>query len=207
MSDTRTDPAALRGSSRDWWARIEVDAPAGVLLRAMVPQDADGVLAVHGDPRVYTLDPHETHPNVEHSRTFIAPMLAHWKQHGFGYWAVLVPPDWWPAGVSGVVASDGDRVFAGLGGVQHHTVAGRPVLNVYFRFAPAVHRRGLASTVLSWSAQVAPHVASGVDLVVRTRPANTAARKATERAGYLDEGLEPGTTDMQFLRLTAPRPD
>ena len=187
---------------RGWWARIEVERPAGVLLREVALQDAHGVLAVHGDPRVYTLDPHETHPHLEHSRTFLAPMLDHWRRHRFGYWSVLAPRNWWPAGVAGALPSDGDRVFAGLGGVQHHKVAERPVLNVYFRFAPQVHRRGLASMVLSWSAQMAPHVASGVDLVVRTRPANTAARKAAERAGFLDEGLEPGTTDMQLLRLT-----
>ena len=41
---------------------------------------------------------------------------------------------------------------------------------------------------------------AGCDVVVRTRPANAAARRVAERAGYVDEGLEPGTTDMQLLR-------
>lgn len=174
-----------------------------MLFRAVTPADAPGVLSVHGDPRVYTLDPHETHSDVAHSRRFIAPMIEHWKRRTFGYWVVLVPADWWPEGVPGDVAGDADRVHAGLGGVQRHLVAGQPVLNVYFRLAPAVQGRGLAGRVVDAAARMAPEVTPGVDLVVRTRPANSAARRVAERAGFVDEGLEPGTTDMQLLRLPA----
>jgi len=97
-------------------------------------------------------------------------------------------------------------VHAGLGGIHHHTIAGVPVLNVYFRFGPEVQGRGLAGAVVAEAIRMAPHVAPDVDLVVRTRPANAAARRVAERAGFVDEGLEPGTTDMQLLRLSAVRP-
>ena len=186
-----------------WWRRIE--AGGGVLLRELSPGDDAGVLSVHGDPRVYTLDPAERHRDLEHSRRFIAPMVDHWRKHGFGYWAVLAPAGWWPEGVPGGEESDGPRVHAGLGGVHHHAIGGEPVLNVYFRFAPAVQGRGLARLVLAEAVRMAPSVAPGVDIVVRTRPANVAARRAAERAGFVDEGLEPGTSDMQLLRLAAPR--
>jgi ribosomal-protein-alanine N-acetyltransferase len=134
--DDETRPRA------EWWHHLEADNR--VLLRELPPADAAGVLSVHGDARVYTLDPHETHRDLA-----------------------------------------------------------RAVLNVYFRFAPAVRGRGLAGLVLAEAVRMAPHVAPGVDIVVRTRPANAAARRA-ERAGFVDEGLEPGTTDMQLLRLPAP---
>ena len=46
---------------------------------------------------------------------------------------------------------------------------------------------------------------------IRTSPTRFApeaqgrgARRVAERAGYVDEGLEPGTTDMQLLRLVSP---
>lgn len=185
-----------------WWHRIE--QPGGVLLRRLTADDAPGVLAVHGDPRVYVHDPHETHPDLAHTRQFLAPMVEHWAAHGFGYWVVLLGASCWPDGVPGADAADDGRVVAGLGGVQHHRVDGQPVLNVYFRFAPETQGRGLAGTVLRQVAILAQEVAPGCDVVVRTRPANAAARRVALRAGYVDEGLEPGTTDMQLLRLVSP---
>lgn len=182
-------------------ARIET--PGGIVLRRPVEADAPGVFAVHSDPAVYVFDPQETHPDVEHSARFLAPMITHWAEHGFGYWAVLVPTAEWRGGVPGMVSDDGDRVIAGLGGIQTHTLQGTPVLNVYYRFAVATQGRGLAGAVVQHALALAPQVAPGRDVVVRTRPANAVARHVAERAGFVDEGLEPGTTDMQLLRCPA----
>ena len=190
------------GTVVPWWHRIE--QPDGVLLRRLTADDAPGVRAVHGDPRVYVHDPHETHPDLAHTRQFLAPMVEHWAAHGFGYWVVLLPASSWPGGVLGAGVADDGRVVAGLGGVQHHQVDGQPVLNVYFRLAPETQGRGLAGAVLRQVAIVAPEVAPGRDVVVRTRPANAAARRVALRAGYVDEGLEPETTDMRLLRLVSP---
>lgn len=192
-----------RRAQQDTWSHLE--PRDGVLLRSLVPDDAAGVLSVHGDERVYTLDPHERHPDLAHSQRFITPMVEHWQSHGFGYWTVLAPLDWWPEGVPGPDPRDGSRIHAGLGGIATHAIQGVPVLNVYFRFAPAVQGRGLAGLVLAEAARMAPYVAPGGDIVVRTRPANAAARRVAERAGFVDEGLEPGTADMQLLRLSAAR--
>ena len=72
----------------------------GVRLRQPTEDDAPGVLSVHGDPRVYVHDPQEVQADLEDARRFLAPMLRHWAEHGFGYWTVLVPREWWPAGVA-----------------------------------------------------------------------------------------------------------
>jgi RimJ/RimL family protein N-acetyltransferase len=173
-----------------------VESRDGLLLRAMVPDDAAGVLAVHGDPQVYEFDPAETHADIEQSRRSMAPIIDHWSRHGFGYWSVLVPRTWWPEGV----AQEGDLVYAGVGGIQHHTMGEEPVLNVYFRLAPAVQGRGIAGRILETAVRMAERVAAGLDIVLRTRPGNATARRVGERAGFIDEGLEPGTDDMQLLR-------
>jgi len=86
------------------WRHVELEN--GVLLRELALDDAAGVLSVHGDSRVYTLDPHEIHRDLAHSSGFIAPMIVHWRRHGFGYWTVLVPRDWWPEGVPGDLPGD-----------------------------------------------------------------------------------------------------
>jgi ribosomal-protein-alanine N-acetyltransferase len=183
------------------WARVEGDD--GVLLRRPGPEDAPGVFSVHGDPRVYSLDLQELHTDVAVSADFLVPIVDHWDRHGFGYWTVLVPRSWWPGGTPGPGPDDGDRVNGGLGGIRHHVLSGQPALNVYYRFAPAVQGRGLARQVLDQVIAMAPVAAPGADLVVRTRPANAVARKVAERAGFVDEGLEPGTSDMQLLRRAA----
>src|SRR5690606_26993819 len=140
------------------------------------------------------------------SREFLRPHVQHWASYGFGYWAVLVPRPMWEEGPAGAGDLDGDRVFAGVGGIRHHTVAGQRALNVYFRLAPEVQGHGIAGRIVDAAVALAGHAAPGIDLVVRTRPANTAARRVAERAGFIDEGDEPGTTDMRLLRLTRTEP-
>lgn len=180
------------------WARIE--ATGGVVLRRPTAADRLGLFRVHADPAVYAYDPHETHTDLRHTDLLLAPVLAHWATHGFGYWSVLAPRAFTDGAGPGDGGEGGDPVIVGLGGIQHRTVSGHPALNVYFRFAPAAQGRGLARTLLREVHSLAPIVAPGTDVVVRTRPANAAARHVAERAGFVDEGLEPGTTDMQLLR-------
>lgn len=87
--------SAAASPDRDW-RRLEADD--GLLLRAVTMDDAERVLAVHGDPRVYTLDPADLHRNVRQSREFLRPHVQHWASYGFGYWAVLVPRPMWEGG-------------------------------------------------------------------------------------------------------------
>ncbi len=192
------DTDAPMGTVRSW---ALIGAGHGVMLRRVEPADSLGVFAVHRDPRVYVFDPHEAHPDLSHTERFLDPMIDHWSAHGFGYWTVLLADEMWPDGTRGLFPGDVGYKIAGLGGIQHHKVADQPVLNVYFRFAPEVQGRGLATTVLQHAIDVASHVAPDVDLVIRTRPANVAARRVAERAGFIDEGLEPGDPAMQLLRL------
>lgn len=184
-----------------------VDAGDGVVLRRPVAEDAAGVLAVHGDPRVYEHDPHLTQADLASAQSFLVEPLEHWDRWGFGFWTVLVPATWWPGGVPGPLPTDDGRVHAGLAGIRHHVMVDEPVLNVYFRLAPQVQGRGLAGRLVRAAAQMASQVAPGVDLVVRTRPANGAARRVAERGGFVDEGLEPGDPGMRLLRLAARAPD
>lgn len=184
-------------SGGPFWERMPM--PDGLLLRRPSPADVDGVFAVHRDPAVYRHDPQEVHPDPEHTARFLAPMLAHWAEHGFGYWTVLVPSEVWPDGEPGAADEDEGRVVAGLGGIQRRPFGDRTVLNVYYRLAPAAQGRGIAGAVIRRSVDIAPFVAPGLDLVVRSRPANTVARHVAERAGFQNRGAEPGVANMQLL--------
>lgn len=145
--------------------------PATASCCEPVAEDAPGVLAVHGDPRVYELDPHEAQRDLADAERFLAPILRHWDEWGFGYWTVLVDRELWPDGIPGPLRDDGARVNVGLGGVQRYTLAGALVLNVYFRLAPAVHSHGIAGRIVQAALVLAPGLAPGADVVARTRPA------------------------------------
>jgi ribosomal-protein-alanine N-acetyltransferase len=193
-----------KASSTRFWT--DVAAPNGVLLREIdLDGDVSGVHRVHADPRVYVYDPDETHPDLEHTRNFLTPFRAHWDRHGFGYWTVLIPGTWWPAGVEASGARDDGRRIAGLGGIESFELLGVAVLNVYFRLAPEGQGRGLGTLILDAALTCAAEVRPGLDVVVRTRPANIAARRTAERAGFVDEGTVAGDTSMQLLRRRPPQ--
>jgi len=179
-----------------------VEAAAGVLLRRPIPADVAGLFAVHGHPSVYTLDPTERHRDLAHTRGWMEPFLADWERGDLGYWTVLVPREWWADGQAGPADEDGERVIAGMGGIRFHQIGPDDrALNVYFRLAPAVHGRGLAGIIVDEAITQAGRLAPGVDLVVRTRPANGAARRVAERAGFVDQGIVTAEPGMQRLRL------
>jgi [ribosomal protein S5]-alanine N-acetyltransferase len=104
---------------------------AGWRVRRPTEGDLDDVFRIHGDPRTNVHNPAGPDADLAASRRRLAEWLAHWAEHGFGYWAV---------------ESDAGRVI-GFSGVRTETWRGRPVLNLYYRFAPEVWGRGIASAV------------------------------------------------------------
>lgn len=181
-----------------------LELPTGVLLRRPVATDVPALLAVHGDPAAYQLDPDDRHTDADFTARWLAPIIKHWDVHGFGYWTVLVPQQCWPGGPVGTATDDAGRVVAGMGGVRRHFTPGQElVLNVYFRFAPAARGRGLAGLVVRHGGSVGRARLPGVDLVIRTRPANVAARHVAQREGFTDHGIDPAEPGMQLLRRSA----
>jgi ribosomal-protein-alanine N-acetyltransferase len=167
----------------------------GIVLRRPTTADIPGIFAVHGDPQSYQFDPQETHRDPEFTAGWLAPILQHWDEHRFGYWTALVPAGVLPTGV-----------IAGMGGIRFHRTSGEQVLNVYFRFASAARGRGLAGSLLTAAIDWAADNLPGTDLVIRTRPANAAALRVGERAGFADDGLDPDDPTMVILRLRQPQP-
>lgn len=192
------DVAGDQESASNPWCAVHL--PQGVLLRDIGNDDAPGLYLIHGNPLAYAHDPSETHPHLEHTRAFLAPFRAHWDTFGFGYWTALAPEPWWPSGAEGARTHDDGRRIVGLGGIQTFDLQGTRVLNAYFRLAPEVQGRGLGTLVLRAALACAAAVEPHLDVVVRTRPANIAARRTARRVGFADEGTVPGDTTMQLLR-------
>jgi len=99
-------------------------------LRQPVPGDLPEVFRVHGDPATQRFNPDGPDLDLTASGRRLNEWLAHWSDHGFGYWTVC---------------SSVDAEVIGFGGVRLEEWAGAPVLNLYYRLAPSAWGRGIAT--------------------------------------------------------------
>jgi ribosomal-protein-alanine N-acetyltransferase len=149
-----------------------------VVLRRPLLDDAVALHAVESDPEVWRLHPHLRPVRVDQTQKALVEVLDHWQQHGFGYWIV----------------EDRGRVV-GSGGIRQFDMDGEPVLNVYYRLAPDVQGRGIASFILQTALDLAQQVQPDLPVVVRTDVRNLAAQRVAEKAGFVPAEMEAGVED------------
>jgi RimJ/RimL family protein N-acetyltransferase len=139
-----------------------------LLLRAVSDSDVDAWFAIHGDPATYRFHP----SGVTRSRAEAAAQLAdsqrEWTELGFGFWAVNRAAE--------------ERVI-GFGGLTRRMFRERPVLNTYYRFAPSAWGHGYATEMAGAALGLAQRLLPDMPVIVRTRPANVAARAVAEKLG------------------------
>ncbi len=146
-------------------------------LRRPEPGDVAAILAVHSDPRTVTHNRSDALATLAEAEELFGRWDDHWERHGFGYW---------------VVRSRDSPPQLGFCGVKVAQLRGRPVLNLFYRFAPASWGRGVASeaatAVVRWAEEAEP----GRPVIARVRPDNVASQRVAVRAGlvraeHLDE--------------------
>ncbi|MFJ9771377.1 GNAT family N-acetyltransferase [Kitasatospora sp. NPDC101157] len=155
-------------------------------LRRPTEGDVDAVLAVHRDPAACLHNPSDALATRSEAEERYGRWDALWQARGFGYWTVR---------------ARGAAPVLGFCGVKPMELAGRPVLNLFYRFAPAAWGRGFATeaatAVVRWSAANVP----GLPLIARVRPDNlpsqgVALRAGLRRAEHLDG---PGCDGLDWI--------
>ncbi|MBY8859058.1 GNAT family N-acetyltransferase [Nocardia sp. CA2R105] len=141
------------------------------LLRP-VPADAEAILRICGvtEPWVTIV------PNLAAAQRLYTEWDEHWRQHGYGYWAVRAHAD--------------DTVL-GFCGIRSMTMPAGPALNLFYRLDPATRGRGFAAEA---AAAVVAHARTHLPelpVIARIQPTNAASHRVAERAGlsraeYLD---------------------
>jgi len=149
-------------------------------LRRPTADDVDAILAVHSDPRACAHNPSDALATRAEAEDLYQRWDNHWLRHGFGYWVV---------GES--------QETLGFCGVKFMRMPERPVLNLFYRFAPSAWGRGFASeaatAVVRWvTANVSDH-----PVIARVRPDNVASQRVAVKAGlarapHLDREGEDG---------------
>lgn len=145
-----------------------------VALRPPTTDDAEAFHRVESDVRLWTLYPELCPATRTETDEKLEWMIEHWNAHGFGTWLVEL-----------------DGVVVGSGGPRFHDLDGEQVVNVYYRISPDAQGLGIATSIVDAVLAMAPRVAPGVAVVIRTDPRNVAARRVAEKCGFSYVGDEP----------------
>jgi len=141
-----------------------------LVLRRLRPTDLDAVFAIHADPRTNAFNPRGPDRTLDDARERLAGWIAHWDEHGFGYWAIERRDQPGVIGVGGVQLRDG-------------------VLNLYYRFAVEAWGHGFATEMAEAARGFARQ--DGRRLVALIRPDNAPSIKVAERIGLRRVPLVP----------------
>jgi RimJ/RimL family protein N-acetyltransferase len=165
--------------------------PAGrLVLRRPSPADVDAIHRIHSDPVACAHNPGDMLATRAEAEMRYGQWDRHWRRHGFGYWVVR-----W--------RGDDGRVL-GFCGLKVMRLAGREMLNLFYRLEPAAWGDGVATeaatAVVRWAAAGLPRW----PVVARVRPDNVASARVAVRAGlrraeHLDAEGEDGL-DWIFVR-------
>jgi [ribosomal protein S5]-alanine N-acetyltransferase len=137
-------------------------------LRRPAPADVAAIFSIHSDQRACAYNPSDQLATRDEAQQLFRRWDEHWRQFGFGYWVVRRRDSATPIG------------FCGIKVMQLNE---SDVVNLFYRFDPAVwgHRLAseAASAVTDWAARNIPDR----PLIARIRPQNVASQRVAIRAG------------------------
>ncbi|MEE6262948.1 GNAT family N-acetyltransferase [Plantactinospora sonchi] len=165
---------------------------ARLSLRRPTPADIDAIYRIHHDPKACAHNPGDMLVSRGDAAERFHRWHQHWQDHGFGYW--VVHPR---------AAGDEESVL-GFCGLKLMRLAGRDVLNLFYRLDPAAWGDGVATEAATAVVDWATAEMGGRPIIARVRPANVASatvavRCGLRRAPYLDAQGEDGL-DWIFTR-------
>jgi [ribosomal protein S5]-alanine N-acetyltransferase len=145
-------------------------------LRRPLLADVDAIFSINGDERACAHNPSDLLASRDEAEQLFRRWDEHWLRFGFGYW---------------VVRRRGSDSVIGFCGIKVVRLNDSEVVNLFYRFDPAVWGSGLAteaaSAVTSWAAD---NVAERT-LIARIRPQNVASQQVAAHAGLVrDEQLD-----------------
>lgn len=138
-----------------------------LLLRRLERTDYDAALRIHTDPRTNLHNP-ET-PTAQSAANLLQAFLDHWDREGFGYWAVE--------------ERDAPGTVIGFTGLQRAMVDDRDILNLYYRYDPAVWGRGYAKEGAREAVRRGRELLPELPVLARTMASNILSQRTAQAAG------------------------
>jgi len=159
-----------------------------LLLNRMRPADFDDLARMYCDERVMaTLG--GVLLSEEETRRRLGLLLAHWDEHGFGWW---------------VLRDAATGQFVGRGGLRYYVLDGRTEVEVGYGLMPEYWGKGLATELARESVRVGFTVLRVPELVSFTLPDNRGSRRVMEKAGFrYERDIVHADLPHVLYRLTA----
>lgn len=141
---------------------------ARLALRVPAESDAEELLRMYGDPRLWQDDPVLRLGTLEEARTRIERWVAAWQRDGHGYWVLR----------SSFAATAGQLV--GVGGCSLRSTAG---WNLAFSLRPEFWGQGYAQEVALAGMSAARNLRADLPVTALAAAGNRRSQRAIERAG------------------------
>jgi RimJ/RimL family protein N-acetyltransferase len=168
---------------------LEELSTSRLLLTRMRESDYPDLYRMHQDPRVMA-----TLGGVlfteDQTRERMGRTLAHWEQHGFGWWVARDPET---------------GAFVGRGGLRRGNYGSDKVeVEVAYGLMPEFWGRGLAAELAAESVRVGFELLGLSELICFTEPTNVRSRRVMEKVGFVYErDGDWANRPHVFYRLTA----
>jgi [ribosomal protein S5]-alanine N-acetyltransferase len=138
-----------------------------LVLTRMCVDDLDDLVRMYADPHVMaTLGGVRS---AEWTADYLDKQIAHWEQHGFGFWTLREPVT---------------QSFVGRGGLRHVILDGQVEIEVGYGLMSEFWGRGLATELAVESVRVGFEELHLPSLVCFTLTTNVASRCVMENAGF-----------------------
>jgi len=141
-----------------------------LILRRPSASDTVVFFQVDGNPEANRFNSDGPAPDLAASEKRLQEWLGQWQADGYGYWALIAPPN------TGVL---------GFGGVRRIVWQDLAVLNLYYKLQPAIWRHGYAAELARTAISLAQAHLPRLPIIAQTRQDNLASQRTAERAGLL----------------------
>ncbi|PIJ50439.1 GNAT family N-acetyltransferase [Erwinia sp. OLTSP20] len=138
-------------------------------LRPVSPEDSESLFAIYGDPATNQFNPAGPFPDREHADLVLSGWLAHWRQHGFGNWAISL-------------RQQPDKTL-GFGGIARRKIATETMNNLGYRFARYAWGQGLATEFARVILHHSFHQLNMPEVAATVRQNHLASQRVLQKVG------------------------
>jgi ribosomal-protein-alanine N-acetyltransferase len=158
---------------------------ARLVLRPWSTDDAEAWFSILQEEGVLRYFPNPSPPAREKADAYIAHHLAHWKEHGYGHWAVAMPED--------------ERVV-GWNGLEYLPELGE--IEVAYLLSRSVWGRGLASEAAQAAIEYGFNVAGLEAIIGLVHRDNIASISVLEKCGLKPvDGVQVWGMELRRYRV------